>query len=163
MSLFFFLTFKTCMWHKPVWSWWNLTSAFTILSITTLMESVFTHFTTPSNQLASHLCRNACSMVISRLLYVFSAARFWEVKHNCMDLETVKSKFNYRVYVCFVLTHSHLSQRGPHLGPHPTVFRRLRVRWRLVIKSFLQPVSSYRRFKEGSCELLTKGCALSTG
>ena len=34
--------------------------------------------------------------------------------------------------------------------------------WRLVMKSFLRPFSPYRWFKQSSCQLLAKGCALST-
>ena len=73
---------------------WDPTSAFTIHSMIMCSESLFLQVDTPSNW--SCLCFMACSMVTSRLLYVFSAARFY--------------KQNRFFCVCFV---SYMQQRNP--------------------------------------------------
>ena len=73
-----------------------------------------------------------------------------------------------KVRVAVQLTTDPVTRSDAHLSGMQTVAGSILgsaniLSWRLVMKPFLWPFSSYHWFKLGSCQLLTKGCALSSG
>ena len=88
------ITPQTLLSSSTTTSLW--TSALTMVSITENKESNFLQVCTPSNH--SFRCSFACLRVTSRLLYVFSAARFCKQKGTNVNKQLLKLHTKFGTY-----------------------------------------------------------------